>query len=142
MWAIHMPMPARAAPTAGSARQLWLRRHCVAVTHAMTRSHHDGSPLRGVAILSGSILIIGLQPGVDPDDCPPPAVTDTIGGPVAAECAGSNPARLRFPPAAFFRDSELRGVFQPLVGISKVRKYKNMRRRCCSSRPPGGTDFS
>jgi hypothetical protein len=48
-----MPIPARAAATAGSARQLWLRRHCVAVTPVGTCSDHDGSPLGGVASRHG-----------------------------------------------------------------------------------------
>ena len=44
-----MPVPIGGASTSGSARQSWLRRHCVAVTPVVTCSDHDGSPLGSVA---------------------------------------------------------------------------------------------
>src|SRR5215469_113532 len=102
-----MPIPTGAASKSGSARRLYVRRHGVVTTPAITCSDPNGSPLVGwravTVFLSGSILIIGLRPGVDPDDCPPPAVTGTVGGPVAAECAGSNHSGLRDFRAAIFR---------------------------------------
>ena len=141
-----MPIPTRAASKSGSARRLFERRHGVVTTPAITCSDPNGSPLVGMAsrqvFLSGSILIIGLRPGVDPDDCPPPAVTGTVGGPVAAECAGSNPARLRFSPAAFLRDSGFPGSFSAPRRNLQSPKIQENAITLLFQPPPGGTFFS
>jgi hypothetical protein len=85
---------------------------------------------------------VGLQPGVDPDDCPPPAVTDTIGGPVAAECARSNPAGLRFSPAAFFWDSDFLGGFSaPGRNLQSPKMQENVMMLLFQP-PPGGEPIS
>jgi hypothetical protein len=48
-----MPIPTRAAPTAGSARRLYVRRHGVVTTPATTCSDPNGSPLGGMASRHG-----------------------------------------------------------------------------------------